>query len=158
MADQAKELRLITFRVGPETFVLDIMAVRQIIPYAGSTTVPTAPRFVEGIIVLRNEVIPVIDLRARLYSSLPPAEESLILITHTAAGMIGLRVDAVRRIITVASDVLLEPPPLVRGIRGELLVAVIPVGNENYLLIDLDNILSSDEKDELQSADLTPPA
>ena len=57
MADE-KELRLITFRIGPETFVLDIMAVRQIIPYSGSTTLPTAPSFVEGIIVLRNEVIP----------------------------------------------------------------------------------------------------
>jgi len=38
-----KALRLITFRVGVETFVLDIMAVRQIIPYTGSTTLPTAP-------------------------------------------------------------------------------------------------------------------
>ena len=59
MAD-GKELRLITFRVGPETFVLDIMAVRQIVPYSGSTSVPTAPSFVEGIVVLRNEVIPII--------------------------------------------------------------------------------------------------
>ena len=56
-------LRLITFRVGPETFVLDIMAVRQIIQYSGSTSVPTAPAFIEGIVVLRNEVIPIIDLR-----------------------------------------------------------------------------------------------
>ena len=39
MPDQAKELRLITFRIGPETFVFDIMAVRQIIPYSGSTSV-----------------------------------------------------------------------------------------------------------------------
>src|SRR2546430_3155757 len=67
MTDGVRDLRLITFRVGPETFVLDIMAVRQIIPYAGSTSVPTAPDFVEGIIVLRNEVIPIIDLRDRLY-------------------------------------------------------------------------------------------
>ena len=44
MAD--KDLRLITFRIGPETFVLDIMAVRQIVPYAGSTSLPTAPSFV----------------------------------------------------------------------------------------------------------------
>ena len=86
MADGANELRLITFRVGPETFVLDIMAVRQIVPYGGTTSVPTAPEFVEGIIVLRNEVIPVIDLRTRLYPRMEQAPQPLILITHTTAG------------------------------------------------------------------------
>src|SRR5438094_4569468 len=104
------DLRLITFRVGPETFVLDIMAVRQIIPYAGSTSVPTAPAFVEGIIVLRNEVIPIIDLRDRLYPRLDRAEQPLVLITHTSAGVIGLKVDEVRRIVNVTSDKLLPPP------------------------------------------------
>jgi purine-binding chemotaxis protein CheW len=150
------QLRLITFRVGPETFVVDIMAVRQIIPYSGSTSVPTAPSFVEGIIVLRNEVIPIIDLRDRLYpKGAQRAEEPLVLITHSSAGTIGLKVDEVRRIVNVASDALLPPPPLVRGIRGELLIAVIPHGDEVYLLIDLENVLTTDEKRELEAADLT---
>src|SRR5436309_9675717 len=99
-----KDLRLITFRVGPETFVLDIMAVRQIIPYSGSTSLPTAPAFIEGIIVLRNEVIPIVDLRKRLYPGLQDPAESLVLITHSKAGVIGLKVDAVNRIVTVTSD------------------------------------------------------
>ena len=156
MPEEAKELRLITFRVGPETFVFDIMAVRQIIPYSGSTSVPTAPSFVEGIIVLRNEVIPIIDLRDRLYPTLPQrTDQPLVVITHTAAGVIGLKVDEVRRIVTVSSDTLLPPPALVRGIRGELLIAVIPHGEEVYLLIDIDHILTAREQSELQSANLS---
>ena len=155
MPETTKELRLITFRVGPETFVMDIMAVRQIIPYAGSTSVPTAPSFVEGIIVLRNEVIPIIDLRDRLYPTLPErADQPLILITHSSAGVIGLKVDEVRRIVTVPSEALLPPPPLVKGIRGELLIAVVPQGDEVYLLIDLENVLTTDEKRELATSDL----
>jgi purine-binding chemotaxis protein CheW len=154
MPDAAAELRLITFRVGPETFILDIMAVRQIVPYSGTTSVPTAPAFIEGIIVLRNEVIPVIDLRTRLYPRLPKAEQPLVLITHTTAGMIGLKVDEVRRIVNVAIDAFLPPPPLVRGIRGELLIGVVPHGDEVYLLIDVENVLSGDEKTELREADL----
>jgi purine-binding chemotaxis protein CheW len=151
-------LRLITFRVGPETFVLDIMAVRQIVPYSGSTSVPTAPSFVEGIIVLRNEVVPIIDLRTRLYPKIEAAEQPLVLITHTTGGIIGLKVDEVRRIVTVAPDTLLPPPPLVRGIRGELLIAVVPVGEEVYLLIDVENVLTEPEKLELKEADLEPVA
>lgn len=153
----ASDLRLITFRAGPETFVLDIMAVHQIVQYSGSTSVPTAPSFVEGIIVLRNEVIPIIDLRERLYPRrMERAEQPLVLITHTSAGTIGLKVDEVRRIVTVSPDVLLPPPPLVRGIRGELLIAVVPHGDEVYLLIDVDNVLTEPEKTELIQADLRP--
>jgi purine-binding chemotaxis protein CheW len=149
------ELRLITFRVGPETFVLDIMAVRQIVPYAGSTSVPTAPSFVEGIIVLRNEVIPIIDLRERLYPQhADRAEQPLVLITDTDAGAIGFKVDEVRRIVTLSTDVFLPPPPLIRGIRGELLIAVVPHGEQVYLLIDVENVLSEPEKTELSEADL----
>ena len=151
----ASDLRLITFRVGPETFVLDIMAVRQIVPYHGSTSVPTAPAFIEGIIVLRNEVIPIIDLRERLYPQRGErAPQPLILITHTATGMIGLKVDEVRRIVNISPDSFLPPPPLVRGIRGELLIAVVPFGEEVYLLIDVENVLTEPEKNELRDADL----
>lgn len=159
MAEAGKELRLITFRVGPEVFVLDIMAVRQIIPYTGSTSVPTAPDFVEGIIVLRNEVIPIVDLRDRLYpAAANRSEEPLILITHTSAGVIGLKVDEVKRIVTGSTESFLPPPPIVRGIRGELLIAVVPMNEDVLLLIDVDNILTSNEKQELRDANLEEAA
>jgi len=154
MPDGAAELRLISFSIGPETFVLDIMAVRQIIPYNGSTSLPTAPAFIEGIIVLRNEVIPIVDLRKRLYPSLKEHADPLVLITHSSAGVIGLKVDTVRRIVSVASDALLAPPPLVRGIKGELLIAIVPNDDEVYLLIDIENILSGDERLQLDAAEL----
>ena len=152
------DVRLITFRVGPETFVLDIMALRQIVQYTGSTTIPTAPSFVEGIIVLRNEVIPIIDVRTRLYPGLGKADQPLVLITHTSAGLIGLKVDEVRRIVNISSDAFLPPPPLVRGIRGELLIGVVSHGDEVYLLIDVEAVLTEPEKVELIQADLRPRA
>ncbi len=155
----AKDLRLIAFRVGEEVFVIDIMAVRQIIPFAGSTPVSTAPAFVEGIMILRSEVIPVIDLRDRL--GVDPARRSkkpLVLITDTSAGVIGLKVDEVKRILNVRSDALMPPPPLVRGIRGDLLVAILHHEGEVDLLIDVESVLSIEEKTELQSAELSASA
>jgi purine-binding chemotaxis protein CheW len=157
MADEGSELRLITFRVGPVTFVLDIMAVRQIVPYSGSTSVPNAPPFIEGIIVLRSEVIPIIDLRDRLFPGAGSrSEQPLVLITHTRDGLIGLKVDEVRRIVTLSTSAFLPPPPIVRGVRGELLIGVVPHGEEVYLLIDVENVLTGDEKRELRDADLEP--
>ena len=158
MSVSERPLRLITFRVGPESFVVDIMAVIQIIPYTGSTSLPDAPSFIEGVVVIRNEVIPIVDLRARLYPGSERPEGALVLITRTAAGTIGLKVDEVRRIVSVAPSSLLTPPPLVRGIRGELLLAIIPSGDEVLLLVDIESVLTGDEKAELQSAVLSPPS
>jgi purine-binding chemotaxis protein CheW len=124
-------------------------------PTPDRPAVPTAPSFVEGIIIVRNEVIPIIDLRDRLYGkSVAAPEQSQILITRSTAGVIGLKVDSVRRIVNVDSDALLPPPPLVRGVRAELLIAVVPHGEEVYLLIDMEALLTADEKVELSDAHL----
>ena len=150
-----KELRLIAFRVGGETFVVDIMAVRQIIPHRETRSVPTAPSFVEGIVVLRNEVVPIIDLRERLRVDGQAAKRPLILITDTSAGAIGLKVDEVETILTIASDALLPPPEVIRGVRGDLLIAIVPQGEDVYLLIDIDSVLTAEEKEKLQSVELS---
>jgi purine-binding chemotaxis protein CheW len=150
------DLQLITFRVGPEIFVLDIMAVRQILMYSGTTSVPSVPSFIEGIIILRNEVVPLIDLRERF--AVEDADRSarpLVLVTETGSGPIGLKVDEVLRITTVPSESLLPAPPVIRGVRGDLLIAIIPQGEQVFLLIDIDSILTTDERSELQSVDLS---
>lgn len=149
---EARDLRLISFRVASEIFVIDIMSVRQIIAYSGTSKVPTAPRFVEGIVVVRDEVIPVVDLRKRLYSGREErAEQPLVLITDTSAGRIGFKVDEVRRILNVSTDALLPPPPLIRGIRGELLIGIVPHGEDDvHLLLDVEQILTDAEKEELR--------
>jgi len=154
--DGATQIRLINFRIGPESFVLDIMAIRQIIAYSGSTSIPRAPSFIEGIVVLRNEVIPIIDLRQRLYPDLPPLETTpLVLVIRMAEGTIGLKVDEVQGIVTVEVESILPAPPLIRGIEGELLVGIVPHGEEVALLIDVASILTPREKQSLQEVDLS---
>ena len=155
MTEGSRDIRLMTFRVGFDSFVLDIMSIRQIVAYAGSTGVPKAPKFIEGIIVLRNEVIPIVDLRSRLRPELGPAERTpLVLILATSAGTIGFKVDEVRRILTVDTATILPAPPLIRGLRGELFIGIVQEKDELHLLLDPETILSDEEKDELQKADL----
>jgi purine-binding chemotaxis protein CheW len=150
-----RPLRFIAFRAGPETFLIDIMAVRQVVMAVKTTQVPAAPAFIEGVIVFRNEVIPVVDVRSRLFPQREAtAEEPLVVLTHTAAGVIGLKVDEVRRLVTIDRDALLPAPATVRGVRGEFLVAIAPQGDEIYLVLDADSLLTGDEQREL--AALTP--
>ena len=152
---ETRDIRLITFAVGPERFVFDIMVVRQIIPYAGSTEVPRAPEFVEGIIVLRNEVIPVIDMRARLFPRLDPFDQQpFVLLCDTSYGTIGLKVDQVLRIMTVDTAEILPAPRLIHGLRGELFFGIIPREDRVLLLLDLEGLLSAEEREALVAVDL----
>lgn len=153
----ARSLRLITFRIGSELFAADIMAVRQVVMYEGATAVPSAPPFVEGIIVVRHEVVPVIDLRRRFFPQLEaPSEQPLVIVISSQAGSIGLKVDEVRSIVTTDADALLPPPALVNGINGDYLVAVLQHRDDLLLVLDLEAILSVDEQRALQSSELSP--
>jgi purine-binding chemotaxis protein CheW len=155
MQEDSTQVRLITFRVGPETFVLDIMILRQIIGYGGSTPVPKAPSFIEGIIVLRNDVVPIIDLRSRFFpgTSGEASDYPLVLITQCPTGVIGLKVDEVRRIITIDVDTILPAPRIVKGAEGEFFLGVVRHGDEVYMLVDIDSLLTAEEQDYLQAAD-----
>ena len=145
------ELRFIGFRLGGETFLIDIMAVRQIVPYKGSTPVPAAPPFVEGVIVVGEQVVPVIDVHTRLMpQQTNVAKDPLVVLTHTPAGTIGLKVDDVRRIVTLTPQELLPAPATIRGIRGESLVAIAPQDNEVFLVLDVDALLTSHEQEQLE--------
>ena len=153
----AKNLRLITFRIGPETFAADIMAVRQVVMYEGSTTLPSAPSFLEGVIVFRGEVVPVVDLRRRFFPALKDAIEApLILITSSKSGSIGLKVDEVRTLANITTDELLPAPESVRGVKSDYLVAIVEHRDELLLVLDLDAILTSDEQRVLVETNLTP--
>jgi purine-binding chemotaxis protein CheW len=154
MADET-QVRLITFRVGPETFVLDIMILAQIIAYSGSTPVPKAPDFVEGIIVLRTDVIPIIDVRKRFFPEVPPEEaHPLVLITQSPAGLIGLKVDEVRRIVTIDVESILPAPKITTGLHGEFFIGVVRHDDEVHMLVDVESLLSNEEKGYLRRADL----
>ncbi|HEX9493220.1 MAG TPA: chemotaxis protein CheW [Thermoanaerobaculia bacterium] len=149
-------LRFIAFRVGTETFLIDIMAVRQVVMHSGVAHVPTAPAFIEGVMVLRSEVIPVIDVRVRINPQRQSGtDQPLIVLTQTPAGVVGLKVDEVRRLVTVNSEELMPAPAMVRGVRGEFLVAIAQQGEEIFLVLDINSLLTSDEQRELRTATLS---
>jgi purine-binding chemotaxis protein CheW len=105
--------QLCTFRIGGEDYAIDIMRVREIIHPLPITPVPRAPAFVEGVIRLRGDVIPVIDVRKRLaLPATPETRKSRFLVVNVAGRRIALVVDEVREVLRLPRSEIRPAPSL----------------------------------------------
>jgi purine-binding chemotaxis protein CheW len=99
-----KELQVVGFRIGEETFGVRISTVREIVRVPEITAVPNAPDYIEGVINLRGKIIPVMDLRKRFgIKNVEPNKKNRILVVELENKVVGL-------IVNSASEVLKIPP------------------------------------------------
>ena len=107
-------VQLCTFRVGGEDYAIDVMRVREIIRPLPVTPVPRAPSFVEGVIRLRGEVVPIVDVRRRFGLPVgPPGRGTRFVIVHVAGRRLGLVVDEVCEVVRLPRGDLRLAPRLV---------------------------------------------
>lgn len=146
MESEIREIQLACFRIGDATFAADIMRIKEIIRPQKLTRLPKAPPFVEGVLNLRGNVIPVIDLRKRF--ELPERsklEEARLLVVTVGRQLVGLVVDDVTEVVTVQVSDIKPPPQVVEGIGAEYLIGVCLVRDSLIMLLNLDRILTSRE-------------
>ncbi len=139
----AAELQFATFYVGHMLLGVDIRVVQEINRQSEITQVPHAPDYVRGVINLRGDVATVVDLRTIL--GLPKTERSRQtrnLIVHHRGESIGLLVDRISDILTLAGDEIDPPPTNVDGVDGRLMSGVYTLESEIVVLLDIDEVLS----------------
>ena len=147
--ETGQELQLVGFELSDEQFGVEILCVREIIRVVSITRVPRAPGFVEGIINLRGEVIPVIDLRKRLNLESRKFDNSTrLIVVELNDQQIGFIVDSVSQVLRVPADAIEEPPEMVTGIDSEFILGVTRIddGERLLLILDLKRILSQAEQ------------
>jgi purine-binding chemotaxis protein CheW len=142
--------QLISFEVGEEEYGLEILRVKEVIRIREITRLPKAPSFVRGIINLRGDVIPIIDLRDKF--GLPNAEytdTTRVIVTDVDGKLVGMVVDAASQVLRVPADQIDPPPPIVGGLSAEYIKGVGKLGERLIILLNIDRILSTEEKVEL---------
>ena len=143
----AAEIQFACFIVGAEYYGTDIMSVREIIRYRKVTSVPRAPDFIEGVITIRGEALPVVDMRKRLgLEEKEPTRDTRIMIVKVADKDVGIIVDAVSKVIKVGEDEVLQAPAVAKGIESEYLTGVVNDGDEIVLILDMDKVLTTTER------------
>ena len=152
-AAKEDEIQLVTFRLGKEEFGLGIEDVQEINRLDHITSVPRAPSFVEGVMNLRGNVIPAIDLRKRFDMEAGTRDESTrVMIINMGGKLTGLIVDAVSEVIRLTQRYIEPPPEVIQGdSKTEFIKGLGKIDNNNrmILLIDVSKILSMKEQKEL---------
>ena len=151
---QEAEVQLVTFRLGKEEFGLYIEDVREINRLTGVTAVPNSPSFVEGIMNLRGNVIPAIDLRKRFNLEIAKhGEATRVIIVDILDKTTGLIVDSVSEVIRISRK-LIEPPPEIISskIETEFIDGIANLAKQGrfIIILNVDKILSGEEQQQLK--------
>lgn len=145
-------LQLVGFQLGKEEYGIDILKVQEINRITAITRIPQSPDFVEGVINLRGNVIPIIDLRKRF--NMPEREydkQTRIVVSEIEGRTVGLVVDTVSEVIRMDSDLIEPPPDLLNGSskKGDYIKGVGKLDDKLLMLLDIDKILTPPDKEKL---------
>ncbi len=153
--EQSKEIQIVVFKLGSELFASDIHPVKEIRRVDEITPVPQAPDFVEGIISLRGQIYPVIDLGKRFNKrQCELTNDSRIIVIDIPGSRYGMIVDSVTEVQRIKRDDIEAPPELVTRGSQKFLQGVAKRDEKLILLVDVEKILSEGEKNELKKAEI----
>ncbi len=149
----AKELHIVGFRVGRETFGVPIAQVHEIVRVPEITAVPDAPAFVEGVMNLRGKIISVVDMRKRFGEKAPESSHrNRVVVAEVDRKLVGLIVDSASEVLKLPANQV-EPAPSVFQ-DGELnyVTGMGKVRDRLVILIDLSKVLQRGELRPVASA------
>lgn len=140
-------LKFITFGLGREKFGIAIDKVKEIIADYEIVPLPRTPDFIEGIISLRGDIIPVVEMRARF--DMPPREvdeEIRVIVLEMKDFVVGIQVDNVYEVLKLTEDVIEPPPKFMAGLKGDYIDGVAEAKGRLTIILNLDEIFSTTEK------------
>ena len=149
----AGSMQLVSFKLGDETFGIEITRIREIILVGEITRVPGTPPYVKGLINLRSTVIPVIDLRTRF--SLAENEltaESRIVVLNVGSRTIGIVVDSVNEVLRVPQEQISPAPPTVASSGNDYMTGLVRLEEYLLILLDVDRLLGDEDAQNLVTA------
>jgi purine-binding chemotaxis protein CheW len=148
--DNDGQSHYLTFTVADELYTIAIMYIKEIIEYVNLTSVPMAPPYIRGVLNLRGNVLPVIDLAVRFgVPAQKISKHSCIVIVEIALGgeylNMGVVVDAVNDVLTLTPADFEPAPSFGSRIRAEFIRNIAKVDNRFIILLDVDRVLSIEE-------------
>ncbi len=140
----------ITFKLGDESFAINVAHVREVLEISQITKVPTAPPYMRGVVNVRGKAIPVVDLRRKF--GLPPVPDTvhtrIIVLELELDGettVVGGVADSVHEVIELEPGQINPPPRIAMRWRTELINGMGRRGDEFLIILDINRVFSEEE-------------
>ncbi len=133
----------VLFELAGAHYGVPSRAVRQVEMVEEITPVPNAPSFVEGIVFVRGQVIPTINLRRRFgFETVARDLRTRLIVVSSRGRTGGLLVDSAREFVSIPSGAIQKPPDEIAGLSGKYLEGIALLGERPILILDVDEVLN----------------
>lgn len=140
--EDAQKDKYLTFQIGKEVYGIEIRHVTEIIGIQKITEVPDMPDFVKGVINLRGQVIPVMDVRLRFRMEPREYDErTCVVVVRVNDTAVGLVVDTVNEVADIPESDISPPPKVSRGASSQYIQGMGKIGNQVKILLDVQKLL-----------------
>ena len=150
--DDTQKDKYLTFHLDVEDYGIEIRHVKEIISIQKITDVPDLPDFVKGVINLRGQVIPTLDLRLRFGLPFKEYDErTCIIITHMNDSPVGVVVDTVNEVLDIPPEMIAPPPSVQKGAAHRFILGLGRVGEDVKIILNAGKLLHEDELEALEA-------
>jgi purine-binding chemotaxis protein CheW len=141
-----EEREVLSFRLGKEEYAISILKVQEIRGYEAPTRLASAPDYIKGIINLRGAIVPIVDMRIKFGVGEPSYDSfTVVIILNIAQHVIGMVVDSVSDVVTLADDQIRPAPEMGSTMETDCLLGLGTLGERMLILLDIDKLMQSEE-------------
>ncbi|MFN8578416.1 MAG: chemotaxis protein CheW [Candidatus Sericytochromatia bacterium] len=149
----SEEMQVVVFKLGTDEYCVPVSQAREIQIYSTPTRIPNTPSFVEGIINLRGQIIPILDLKKRFGAGATDVNSATkIIIIDMDGELLGILVDSVSEVLKIQQSRFEPTPNAVKSsINTNYISAIGKLNDRLLILVDLAKVLNEDEIEQLKS-------
>lgn len=136
----------LSFRLGAEEYAIDIMQVREIRAHEKVTRIAGAPEFIRGVVNLRGNIVPIVDLRMKFgFANASYDASTVVIILNIAHRLMGIVVDAVSDVVAMLPDEIRPAPDMTGTIDSGFIRGLAPLEGRMLIVLDIARLMTSRE-------------
>jgi purine-binding chemotaxis protein CheW len=140
---EAAKREFLTFRLGSESYGIEILKVQEIRGYETPTAIANAPAFIKGVVNLRGVIVPILDLRVKF--DIPQArydEFTVVIILNVVSRVIGVVVDSVSDVLSLAPDAIRPAPEFdSTTFDTKYITGLATIDEQMLILLDIEKLM-----------------
>ena len=140
------QMEVLSFNLGDEEYGIDLLKVQEIRGYDAVTRIANTPEHIKGVVNLRGVIVPIVDMHIQLNLGCPSYDQfTVVIILSIGARVVGMVVDSVSDVITLATDQIKPAPAMGTNINSDFLIGLGTIDDRMLILVDIGRLMAQSD-------------